>query len=122
MLSLPCMKKRLVIVNVLMSAIIVFLILFQSVHSFEHYEKRLTEKCAHFSSGNSKAYLNHSHHTGLDKCSVCDFLFSPFASINPMIEQHKKDDVFCKKQIFYTHAPFQCFKGSLFSLRAPPLV
>jgi hypothetical protein len=101
-----------------MSVVILFAILFQSVHSYEHLKKELTEKkCIH--KHNSNKEITHQHKS-FEHCFVCDFSFSNFISSNSFYYNYQKI-------VFISESPFSdskqitnYFIGSLFSLRAPP--
>jgi archaellum component FlaF (FlaF/FlaG flagellin family) len=70
------MKKKFEIINALMSVVILFAILFQSVHSYEHLVKHLSEKkCLH--KRVSSQEITHQHHNS-NHCFVCEFGFSTF--------------------------------------------
>jgi hypothetical protein len=101
-----------------MSIVILFAIVFQSVHSYEHLTKELTEKkCIH--KHNSSKEITHQHKS-FDHCFVCDFCFSNFISSDYINYNYQKI-------VFISESPFSdskqiinYFKGALFSLRAPP--
>lgn len=111
------MKKRFVIINALMSVVILFAILFQSVHSYDHLVKELTEKkCLHkhFSS----TEITHSHK--FEKCFICDFGFSNFINIDVLSFKHYIINGLFGYSFNYSKQITNYFKGSLFALRAPP--
>jgi len=115
------MKQKIVCINVILSIAILFSILFQAVHSYEHHSEQLAiKKCEHQHSKN-QTQLNHSHQT-IDKCFTCGFTFSFSTTTVPAVfEFHQKPQV--TSVIFsYFQSHFSFFKGSLFSLRAPPVV
>lgn len=112
------MKKKFVIINSLLAIVVLFSILFQSVHSYEHLAKQISEKkCHHKPNFDNK--LTHQHHN-FDHCFVCDFTLGGF--VTPSISHFQ----FIKKQIstgysfLYSREITNFFKGSLFALRAPP--
>lgn len=112
------MKKKFVIINVLLSMAVLFSILFQAIHSYEHYSELLTEKKCHHD--HSKNEITHSH-TISEKCMICDFNFSSYTTPDFFsFEFHKTTTVTHTALVsFQKNAIF--FKGSLFALRAPPL-
>jgi hypothetical protein len=119
-LSLPLflMKKKIAILNFVLSAAVLFAMLFQSFHSYEHLAKQLSEKhCAH--EHHSKAEITHQHH-GAEHCFVCEFNFSSFVAP----EIFSFESYSSHKEIPYFHASVETpasFSGSTYSLRGPPL-
>ncbi|CAN1490013.1 hypothetical protein MCETHM1_00167 [Flavobacteriaceae bacterium] len=115
------MKQKTVFINVLLTVAILFSILFQAVHSYEHHSEQLAiKKCVHQHSKN-KTQIQHSHQS-IDNCFTCGFSFSFSTTIVPTVF-----DFFQKSNLatvlfsdFQSH--FSFFKGSFFSLRAPPIV
>lgn len=94
--------------------------LFQSLHKYEHIAQQLLEvQCVH--EKNFAAEITHQHHN-FDFCGVCDhklggytFPVFPYFEFNS-VELYPNIVEFQSKEIT------QFFKGSLFALRAPPLV
>ena len=87
------MKRKLQLLNFGMGLIVLFAILFQSVHSFEHLAKQLSEKQCHHKYHSHKTEINHSHHN-FDKCFVCEFAFSSYIPLS------KKEINFTQFSIF----------------------
>jgi hypothetical protein len=101
-----------------MSVIILFAILFQSVHSYEHLTKELTEKkCIH--KHNSNKEITHEHKS-FEHCFVCDFSFSNFISSNSFYYNYQKIVFISESSFTDSKQITYYFKGRLFSLRAPP--
>ena len=103
-----------------MSLIVLFAILFPSVHSYEHisdqgFEKQKTET----HSLTKSEFKTHGHST--EKCSICDFKFSTFATTSFTPFQFLKKNVVIHYSFFYSKTLSTFFKGSLFLLRAPPV-
>lgn len=114
------MKKKYIIINVFLSLAVLFSILFQSVHSYEHYlEQRQEQHCDHQYSKN-KTEIGHSHHS-IEKCEICFFNFSSFTTTDFYAVQLHKDNFITIFSKFYLEKQSSFFKGSLFRLRAPPL-
>ncbi len=97
---------------------VLFSMLLQSVHSFEHLSKQFSHKqCHHKYTGQTE--ISHQHHP-FDHCFVCEFTFSNF--ITP--------DTFSYNLHFTTGLMPYCFSvpteiilsypGSSYSLRGPP--
>lgn len=114
------MKRKLQLLNFGMGLIVLFAILFQSVHSFEHLAKQLSEKQCHHKYHSHKTEINHSHHN-FDKCFVCEFAFSSYISLSKKEINFSNKEIVTKYSFEYSREIFSCFKGSLFSLRAPPV-
>jgi len=113
------MKKKIIIVNFLMSLIVLCAMLFQTIHSYEHVFTQLTEKpCKHHTSANQHE-ITHSHSVDT-KCPICHFAFSTYI---PNVYQSvtlQKIQTEVKTYFVYTKSVSTFFKGSLFALRAPP--
>lgn len=113
------MNKKFVFVNALMSVVILFAILFQSVHNYEHLTKHLSEKkCLHKQVSHQE--ITHQHHNS-DHCFVCEFGFSSFVFSDVFSFQYKKIFIKYGYTFLYSKQITQIFKGSLFALRAPPI-
>lgn len=75
-LVLQIMKRKVLFLNAFLSLAVLFSMLLQSVHSFEHLSKLFSEKeCHHVYSG--KTEVSHQHHP-FDECLSCEFTFSHF--------------------------------------------
>ncbi|MDQ6531380.1 hypothetical protein [Flavobacterium sp. LHD-85] len=102
-----------------MSIIVLSAMLFQTIHSYEHVFKQLSEKpCEHHTSANQKQ-ITHSHDVDT-KCHICHFAFSTYIpnSFDALI--FHKTQIETKPIFIYTKSVSTFFKGSLFALRAPP--
>ena len=69
-------KKRFAIFNAVFATALLFSMLFQSLHSFEHLTELLSEKQCHHKYA-SPHEITHQHHN-FDHCFVCDFTFGSF--------------------------------------------
>jgi len=97
---------------------VLFSILFQYVHSYEHLAIQLSEKkCYH--KYNSSKEITHQHHN-YDRCFVCDFTLSSFVSAAISHFEFKKINIPTGYSFSQSEEINQFFKGSLFALRAPP--
>jgi hypothetical protein len=112
------MKKKFVIINSLLSVVVLFSIVFQSVHSFQHLAKQLTEK---------KCFHEHKHdfeithqHQEFEHCFVCDFTLNSFINTELQFISFQKKGIATQVPFSNSKAITSFFKGSLFSLRAPP--
>ena len=98
---------------------VLFSILFQYVHSYEHLAKQFSEKkCSH--KNISSHEITHQHHN-FDHCFVCDFTISTFISSDISNFEFKKIIIPSGYSFFNSRGITQFFKGSLFALRAPPI-
>jgi len=114
------MKKKILIINLLISFTVLFAMLFQTIHSYEHIYKQITEKHCNHKYTASQKQITHSHSVE-NNCSVCHFAFSTFIPNSFQALSFHKVSVETSGIVFYTKAVSTFFKGSLFALRAPPL-
>jgi len=113
------MKKPFKLANALLGLTVLFVVLFQSLHSFEHLAKQFSEEsCIHKYS--EKATLNHSHYW--EKCRVCEFAFSNYTVITFKEIVFFKTPVFGELPFNYSNVKIPFYSGSFFSLRGPPNV
>lgn len=116
-LPLSFMKKKQFITNIFFATALLFSIVFQSFHGYEHIEKQLSQKVC-FHTHADKAELTHQH-KGFEPCFVCEFAFG--SSISPqgfsyqLYTAHKEIPYF-----FKATATILSFSGSLYSHRGPP--
>jgi hypothetical protein len=96
-----------------------FSILFQSVHSYEHHSELVENHCEHQYSKN-KTEVSHGHHI-IGKCFACNFNFSSFTTTDFFVISFHKNSLISNPPLFYFQKQSSFFKGSLLSLRAPPL-
>ena len=112
------MKRKFVIVNLMLIVVVLFSMLLQSLHSFEHLVKLFSEKeCHHHYS--QKTEINHQHHP-FDHCFVCEFTYGSYV-LTAFFSLKNRIIVTLSQQYSFVYkltSPF--FKGSLFALRAPP--
>ena len=114
------MKKKFVIINSFLMLAVLFSMLFQYVHSYEHLAKQLSEKeCSH--KYISSQEITHQHHD-FDNCFVCNFTVSTFISSDISNFEFKKIIFPSGYSLFNSREITQFFKGSLFALRAPPII
>lgn len=114
------MKKRYVILNLSLMITVLFSILFQSLHSYEHIVKEFSEvKCEH-SHDTGATQITHQH-PNFDHCFTCEFAFGNF--IAPELFSYELRIIHPEIPYFFasTEAAF-AFSGSTYSLRGPPVV
>lgn len=113
------MKNKISIVSFSFSIMIMAAILLQSLHSYHHLEKFLSEKHCHHKYTHTKTEINHSHND-FDHCFVCEFALSNYTNTSFFSFDFKNQTVHAAYASFYSKEITQHFKGSLFALRAPP--
>jgi hypothetical protein len=115
------MKKKNLIASFLFGLIILMAIILQSAHSFNHLEKAFTTKqCLHRYATN-KTVFTHPHHNN-DHCIVCEFTFSTSLKSDFFTFTFKKIEIPVDYSFFFSKEITQSFRGSLFALRAPPII
>lgn len=94
---------------------VLFAILFQSLHSYEHIlEDEFT--ITHTNSSQKDLHANDHHH---GKCFVCEFTFSTFIGTEFASFQFKPSFEAIEYSFFYNEIP-TIFSGKSTSLRGPP--
>ena len=75
------MNKKLILFNYSLLGAILFAVLFQSAHSFEHLVKQLTTEHCHHKYNKNRTEFSHAHNN-FDNCFVCEYSFSNFIPID----------------------------------------
>ena len=109
------MKKKFAIINLSLMFSVLFAILFQSLHSYEHF---LGEALT-INQNDSHDYDLHQNDHNHEQCFVCEFTFSSF-----LVSENASFIFFSE----FVNVPYQfpfsvnptVFSGSSFSLRGPP--
>lgn len=114
------MKKKFIIINVLLSLAVLFSILFQLIHSYEHHFEQLEAKHYIDYQCENKTKITQDHNVH-EKCFTCDFSFSLFTETNVCFFQFHKNNALIHIPLFSFQEHSSFFKGCLFLLRAPPL-
>ncbi|MEO8535030.1 MAG: hypothetical protein ABI441_14830 [Flavobacterium sp.] len=113
------MKKKVIRINLFMSFTVLFAMLFQTLHSYEHIYTQITQQqCDHKYAAHEKQ-ITHSHSVE-NNCPICHFTFSTFIPDNFQPLSFHKIIVENPITFCFTKAASTFFKGSLFALRAPP--
>ncbi|QSW89383.1 hypothetical protein J0383_00890 [Flavobacterium endoglycinae] len=115
------MKRKIVVVNFVMSLAVLFAMLFQTVHSYEHVFKQLFEKHCEHKNLSGHTQITHSHTTE-NNCPICHFAFSTFIPHSFQTFSFHKITAETTGKFFYASFSAAYFKGSLFALRAPPAI
>lgn len=114
------MKKKFSIFSLVLTMTVLLSMLFQSVHKYEHIAKQLSEiQCVH--EKNSSTEITHQHHN-YDFCGICAYKVSSFTFLVFPAFELNGITLYSKNVDFESCQITQFFKGSLFALRAPPLV
>jgi hypothetical protein len=114
------MKKKFSIFSFVLTFAVLFSMLFESLHKYEHIAAQLAEvECVHDKA--STAEITHQHHH-FEFCGVCahklsTFTFSFHTAFDLVVLDH-----YAKTADFESKEITQFFKGSLFALRGPPTV
>ncbi|CAH0334451.1 hypothetical protein FVB9288_00033 [Flavobacterium sp. CECT 9288] len=114
------MKKKLSILRLLFTISVLVSMLFQSLHKYEHIAQQLAHvECVHEKGEGPE--ITHQHHS-FELCAVCDyklsgFISQDFLSLDTFYFDNFKNTIDAESIVSISY-----FKGSLFGLRAPPLV
>jgi hypothetical protein len=111
-------KKKLILINFALIIVVLFSILFQSIHSYEHLVKQFSEKQCHHKYTSSQE-ITHQHHD-FEHCYVCHFSVSSFVTSDIHHFEFQIKIYPTGYSFFKSKEITQFFKGSLFALRAPP--
>lgn len=114
------MKKRQFITSVSLALMVLFSILFQSIHSYEHIVKQLSEKQCHHDYNDPSGEITHQHHD-YETCFVCHFTFGSYVVPDQAAFQFH----ILNKEIPYFFTLSErvfSISESLYLLRGPPAV
>ncbi|MFT7335511.1 MAG: hypothetical protein ACI9M1_001424 [Porticoccaceae bacterium] len=114
------MKKKFSILNLVLTIAVLFSMLTQSVHSYEHVLKEFSEKkCYHkLTSGTEITHQHNKFHS----CYLCNFSISSFLSTDAYSSELSNLILKSGSSLAISKETTPFFKGSLFALRGPPLV
>jgi len=118
LVTFAVMKKN-HILSLFFGLAVLFAIVLQSAHAFNHLEKELSTKECHHKYAKNKTEFTHAHHNN-DHCFVCEFTFSTSLKSDFLALHFKKIEIPVSYSFFYSKEITQSFRGSLFALRAPP--
>ncbi len=114
------MNKKKLLLSLSLAMTVLFSILFQSLHTYEHFVSQLSQKeCHHKYNPKHTSEITHQHHS-FDDCKVCHFNFGSY--VTPLQFAYKLYDNY--KSIPYFSEKGQnvvSFSGSLYAHRGPPL-
>jgi len=112
------MKKKQLILSVSLALTVLFSILFQSIHSYGHIVKQLSEKQCHHNYNDPQGEITHQHHD-YDLCYVCHFTFGSY--IIPEEFSFQLYSLHKEIPYFFTRSEkIFSFSESAYLLRGPP--
>ncbi len=100
---------------------VLFSMLFQSLHSYEHLIAELTKEKCHKKHIGIGTQVTHEHNS-LEHCFVCEFTFSHFTSSTLNSFKSSIFGNFFKNYFFYINEIHQFYNGISYLLRGPPIV
>jgi hypothetical protein len=113
------MKNKKVIIGLFLSLAVLFSILFQGFHNYEHFLKLLAQKECHHKYNVTNTEITHQHHK-YDQCDVCQFTFGSYISPEIFTFQFHTNYKFAP-HLFEKSELVILFSGSLYALRGPPI-
>lgn len=113
------MKKKFAIINFSLMIAVLFAMLFQSLHSYEHLIAQFSEVKCHQKHIAFGTQVTHEH-DNIDHCFACEFTFSHFISSNLNCFKLSNSLVFFKNTFFYLKKINPFYNGISYSLRGPP--
>jgi hypothetical protein len=114
------MKKKQLIISLSLAVTVLFSILFQSLHTYEHFIKQFSSTECHHKYSHGEPEITHQHHN-FDDCKVCHFTFGSYVS--PEVFAYSLQTNYKQTPYFFEKGKiFISFPGSLYSLRGPPSV
>ncbi|WP_369769646.1 hypothetical protein [Flavobacterium sp. WC2416] len=112
------MKKKQLLLSFSLALIIVFSILFQSLHTYEHFVKQFSQTECHHKYNVTHTEITHKHHN-FDNCKVCHFTFGSYVS--PLQFYYTLHSNYQSLPYFFENGETVIsFSGSLYSHRGPP--
>src|SRR5688572_6227515 len=112
------MNKKLQRFSLSLLIALLFAILFQSVHSYEHLAKQFTEEHCDHKYNSSKTEFSHSHHE-FDDCFTCEFSFSNYIPVQLFSFDFIKTIETESLPFSIAESPI-VFTGNFIPLRGPP--
>lgn len=115
------MNKKLNIFSFSLVGALLFAIMFQSIHSFEHLVKTVTSQHCHHKYDHSHTVITHSH-SDFDDCFVCHYSFNNFTFTDFISFENLILNDYDTTSLFGYGEKFVFFSGSLLKSRGPPSV
>ena len=113
------MKKNKLIVSLSLVVTVLFSLLCQSLHTYEHLAKQLSEKQCHHKYNVTGTEITHQHQK-VDHCYVCEFSFGSYITPKDFsyLVYSSSEEI---PYFFIVPETVISFSGSLYSLRGPPV-
>lgn len=114
------MKRKQLITSFSLALIVLLSILFQSVHSYEHIAKQLSEKKCHHNYNDENGEITHEHYND-DSCFVCHFSFGSYISPEKLLLDFHNDFIEVPYFLSFSESVILFSKSSC-PLRGPPSI
>lgn len=101
--------------------VLLAMLVFQTKHSYDHFVEQLEAPICHHENTTSKKQITHAHHYA-PPCSVCAYSVNSFLPPSSFFWENSEAVTDGKTTKFYFSSTFTFYSGSLFALRAPPVV
>jgi hypothetical protein len=119
LLPLSNMKKKQLLYHFFFAIALLFSIVFQSFHGYEHLEQQFSQKVCYHKHDSNRAEVTHQH-KGFEHCLVCEFTFSSY--VTPENQTFYFNASHKEIPYFFADTPkILSFTGSLYSHRGPPV-
>ncbi|HEY4618437.1 MAG TPA: hypothetical protein VIH09_09615 [Flavobacterium sp.] len=113
------MKKKQLLISLSLAVTVLFSILLQSVHAYDHFVKQFSQSECHHKYNGSNPEITHQHHN-FEDCKVCHFTFGSYVSpVEFAYKLNSNFEVFSCS--FATADAVISFSGSLYAHRGPPV-
>ena len=112
------MKRRSLITTFSLALLVLFSILFQSIHSYEHIVKQLSEKQCHHDYSDPSGEITHQHHD-YETCFVCHFAFGSYIVPNEVAFKFHNSNVEIPYSFTFSQKVYS-LSESVYLLRGPP--
>ena len=114
------MKRKQLITSFSLALIVLLSILFQSVHSYEHIAKQLSEKKCHHNYNDENGEITHEHYND-DTGFACHFSFGNYITPEKFSRDFHKDFIEVPYFLSFSES-VTSFSESTCPLRGPPSV
>lgn len=115
------MKKKFKYLKLLLPMVVLFAILFPAIHSYEHIHGHTSAHENILKHDGAKSEFKLHDHSN-DECAICHFKISPVSTFSFETFTFYQNSSITSFVAFYSAAYSNFFKGSLFALRAPPVL
>ncbi len=113
------MKNKFAIINFALMIVVLFSMLSQSFHNYEHLIEQLSKKKCHEKHIVSGTQISHEHNN-LEHCFACEFTFSNYIPLAFSKITFLNSIIIFKNSFFYIKEINQFYKGIPYPLRGPP--